>query len=145
MPGCSARTNYSPVICYRGKSSTTTIDVRDERWLIQLHGSIANLGDVHPTSLRYGCVERFIMGHRTFTLAGQRVDIVLEEPFWECLEDLADDQYLSLGALVEMIGRKSELDLTIALRLYVFEDVLQKAGCTLTATPAPCKPSLKYH
>ena len=131
--------------CYRGIQSTTTIDVACRALTNSLHGSVAKLDDVHPTSLRYGCVERFIMGHRTFTLAGRRVDIVLEEPFWECLEDLADDQDLSLHTLVEMIGQKSELDLAIALRLYVFEDVLQKAGCTLTATPAPCEPSLKYH
>jgi predicted DNA-binding ribbon-helix-helix protein len=85
------------------------------------------------------------MDDRTFTVAGRRIHIKLEKPFWECLEDLADEQDLSLSALVEMIGRKSELDLTIALRLYVFEDVLQKAGCTLTATPASCEPSLKYH
>lgn len=85
------------------------------------------------------------MGHRTFTLAGRRVHIVLEEPFWECLEDLADEQDVSLGKLVEMISQNSQINLFSALRLYVLEDVLQKAGCALTASPAPCEPPLKYH
>jgi predicted DNA-binding ribbon-helix-helix protein len=85
------------------------------------------------------------MDDRTFTVAGRPIRIALEEQFWECLEDLAIEQDVTLRTLVEMIGQTSQLNLASALRLYVFEDVLQKAGYTLTATPAPCEPSLKYH
>ncbi|RYH68001.1 MAG: hypothetical protein EON54_03210 [Alcaligenaceae bacterium] len=85
------------------------------------------------------------MDDQTFNVAGRPIRIALEEQFWECLEDLAIEQDLALRTLVARIGGQFPLDVASALRLYVLDDVLQKAGYTLTATPAPCEPSLKYH
>jgi predicted DNA-binding ribbon-helix-helix protein len=110
-----------------------------------LHGSVAEFDDVQVARPRYGLRREAIMGDRTFIVAGRRIRIALEEQFWECLEDLASEQDLPLRNLVEMIGQRFPLEVASALRLYVLDDVLQKAGYTLTATPAPCEPSLKYH
>ena len=85
------------------------------------------------------------MDDRTFTVAGRRIRIALEEQFWECLEDLAIEQDLPLRHLVEIIGELSPLEVASAIRVYVLHDVLQKAGYTLTATPAACERSLKYN
>lgn len=85
------------------------------------------------------------MHDRTFNVTGLSISIELEEQFWDCLEGLAIEHDLTLRTLVAKIGRQFPLDVASALRLYVLDGVLQKAGHTLTAGPAPCEFSEKYH
>lgn len=40
---------------------------------------------------------------RSMTIHGHRTSISLEQPFWDCLEDMARDRHLSLAALVAEI------------------------------------------
>lgn len=85
------------------------------------------------------------MRDRTFDVARRSISIELEAHFWKCLEDLAVEQDLTLRALVAKIGRQFPHDVASALRLHVLDDVLQKAGYSLTAGPALCELSNKYH
>jgi predicted DNA-binding ribbon-helix-helix protein len=85
------------------------------------------------------------MEQRVFTV-GERIFVVgLEEPFWDCLEDIAEERDLSLRSLVHQIGREYPRDISSALRLHVLEDVLRKSGFELTAAPDACELMSKYH
>ncbi len=85
------------------------------------------------------------MERRTFTVAGRHISIVLEEQFWDCLEDIAVELDISLPTLVHRVGQQHPLDVPSGLRLHVLEDVLRKTGIELTAGRVTCESSLKYH
>ena len=56
---------------------------------------------------------------RSFSLAGHRTSVALEEPFWSALAEIADSRGLTLSALVAGIDAEREPDqpLASALRL----------------------------
>ena len=85
------------------------------------------------------------MDYRTFNIAGRDIRIALEEPFWECLEDLAARRCTSLGNLVHSLETRDSPDIASALRVLVINDIMEAAGIELTAFRPPCEPAKKYH
>jgi predicted DNA-binding ribbon-helix-helix protein len=85
------------------------------------------------------------MDYRTFNVAGRDIAIALEEPFWECLEDLATRRRTSLGNLVHSLETRDPPDIASALRVLVLADIMETAGIELTAFRPPCEPAKKYH
>jgi predicted DNA-binding ribbon-helix-helix protein len=62
---------------------------------------------------------------RSFTLAGHRTSVALEDEFWKVLEQVATDRGTSLGKLVGDIDRDRSPDRPLAslLRLYAIKIV----------------------
>lgn len=85
------------------------------------------------------------MDYRTFNVAGRDIGIALEEPFWECLEDLAMRRRTSLGDLVHSLEARHSPDIASALRVLVLADIMKTAGIELTAFRPPCESVKKYH
>ena len=85
------------------------------------------------------------MDYRTFNVAGRDVGIALEDPFWECLEDLAARLRTSLGDLVHSREARDPPDIASALRVLVINDIMKTAGIELTAFRPPCEPVTNYH
>jgi predicted DNA-binding ribbon-helix-helix protein len=57
---------------------------------------------------------------RSFTIAGHRTSISLEEPFWEALRDIASFEGISLAQLVARIDTmRAASGLSGAIRVYV--------------------------
>ena len=70
---------------------------------------------------------------RSVTIAGHRTSLSLEEPFWQALKSLAEDDGVSLAALIERVDRARSLgrdpyNLSSALRVYVLERLRESAG-----------------
>jgi predicted DNA-binding ribbon-helix-helix protein len=87
------------------------------------------------------------MEEREFVLGGNRACICLEEPFWDCLEDLAAERTVSLPRLILEVGGQ-EGDLSSVLRVHVLLHYQRLAGCNaieLTADRTSCDVSIKYH
>lgn len=64
------------------------------------------------------------MKKRSIKIAGHSTSISLEEPFWIVLKQLADEQKLSLNAMVESVDKAREnTNLSSALRLYVLAEM----------------------
>lgn len=64
------------------------------------------------------------MKKRSIKIAGHSTSISLEEPFWIVLKQLADEQNLSLNAMVESVDKAREnTNLSSALRLYVLAEM----------------------
>jgi predicted DNA-binding ribbon-helix-helix protein len=87
------------------------------------------------------------MEERNFVFGGRRACVCLEEPFWDCLEDLAAQRTVSLLRLVSEIGAEQS-DLSSALRVHVLIYYQRLAGfesSELTDNRAPCDGSLKYN
>ena len=85
------------------------------------------------------------MDYPTVNVAGRDIGIALEEPFWECLEDLATRRRTSLGNLVHSLEARDPPDIASALRGLVLADILETAGIELTAFRPACEPLIKYH
>lgn len=85
------------------------------------------------------------MDYRTFNVAGRDIGIALEEPSWECLEDLAMRRRTSLGDLVHSLEVRHSPDIASALRVLVLADIMETAGIELTAFRPPCESVKKYH
>lgn len=67
------------------------------------------------------------MKKRSIKIAGHSTSISLEEPFWIVLKQLADEEKLSLNALVEQVDKKREdTNLSSALRLYVLAELQRR-------------------
>ena len=64
---------------------------------------------------------------RSVTIAGHRTSVSLEPLFWQSLKELADEEGLSLNALITRIDSTRETNLSSALRLYVLEYFRLKA------------------
>ena len=72
------------------------------------------------------------MKKRSIKIAGHSTSISLEEPFWIVLKQLADEQKVSLNALVERVDKdREDTNLSSALRLHVLAE-LQKRLYELT-------------
>ncbi len=67
------------------------------------------------------------MKKRSIKIAGHSTSISLEEPFWIVLKQLADEEKLSLNALVEQVDKQREdTNLSSALRLYVLAELQRR-------------------
>jgi predicted DNA-binding ribbon-helix-helix protein len=57
---------------------------------------------------------------RSVAIAGHRTSISLEEPFWEALKELAEQDALSVQALIGRIdAERGEQNLSSAVRVFV--------------------------
>ena len=70
---------------------------------------------------------------RSVTIAGHRTSLSLEQPFWEALKALAEDDGVSLAALIERVDRErteggEPYNLSSALRVYVLERLRKTAA-----------------
>lgn len=66
-------------------------------------------------------------------LAGHRTSLSVEDRFWELLKTLAEEEALSVNALIERIDRDravrgASVNLSSAVRLYVVERLAERAG-----------------
>ena len=60
------------------------------------------------------------MKKRSVKIGGHATSISLEEPFWEALKELADEQEKALNQLIAEIDEgRSDTNLSSALRVYV--------------------------
>jgi len=55
---------------------------------------------------------------RSFSLAGHRTSVALEEEFWAALADAAKHENLALAALVTRVDTERTTPLASALRVY---------------------------
>jgi predicted DNA-binding ribbon-helix-helix protein len=65
---------------------------------------------------------------RSVVIAGHRTSVSLEDIFWEQLQLLAKHQRLSVNALVESIDRDRAANLSSAIRVFVLEQLLDRAA-----------------
>lgn len=71
---------------------------------------------------------------RSFSIAGHRTSISLEEPFWRALVEAAQGRRQSVASLVAEIDRtRGETNLSSAIRVWLFERV-RTAGRPETAS-----------
>jgi predicted DNA-binding ribbon-helix-helix protein len=64
---------------------------------------------------------------RSFTIAGHRTSVALEEEFWGALETEARAQSLSMAALVARVdSARGSRNLASALRVHVLSRALEK-------------------
>lgn len=58
---------------------------------------------------------------RSVTISGHRTSISLEPVFWEALKNAADEDAISLNALITKIDQERPGNLSSALRVWLFE------------------------
>lgn len=66
---------------------------------------------------------------RSVSISGHLTSISLEEPFWTELQSLAKAEDISLAKLIARIDKSRSVNLSSALRLYVFHS-LKSTGRT---------------
>lgn len=65
---------------------------------------------------------------RSFTIAGHRTSVSLEEAFWQALKDVAAERDMSLAALVrEIDARRQGSGLSSAIRTYLLDHYRSRA------------------
>jgi predicted DNA-binding ribbon-helix-helix protein len=64
---------------------------------------------------------------RSVEIAGHRTSVSIEQPFWQALKDLADQDGLSVNALIAKIDGTRQHNLSSAIRVYVLKR-LQAGG-----------------
>jgi len=72
---------------------------------------------------------------RSVSIRGHRTSLSLEDGFWEELGLIAAARGLSLAALITEIDRTRSGGLSSAVRLFVLEDLRQKAAACRTVAP----------
>lgn len=60
---------------------------------------------------------------RSVSLAGHMTSVSLEEPFWEHLNRVADEEGIPLSKLILRIDEKRQTNLSSALRLFVLHSL----------------------
>lgn len=66
---------------------------------------------------------------RSFSIKGHRTSISLEEPFWDVLREAADDQKMTLAALVAKIdASRGDSGLSGAVRIWILDYVRGRRG-----------------
>lgn len=66
---------------------------------------------------------------RSFSIKGHRTSISLEEPFWDVLREAADDQKMTLAALVAKIdASRGDSGLSGAVRIWILDYVRGRHG-----------------
>lgn len=69
---------------------------------------------------------------RSLSIAGHRTSISLEEPFWRLLQAEAQEENLSVPALVERIDRaRRGANLSSAIRVHLLSSLMERGGVTL--------------
>jgi predicted DNA-binding ribbon-helix-helix protein len=57
---------------------------------------------------------------RSFTIAGHRTSISLEQPFWTALKDVAAEQRLPLAQIIQRIDQeRGDANLSSAVRVFL--------------------------
>lgn len=69
---------------------------------------------------------------RSVLIAGHRTSLSLEDDFWQLLQQMAEEQGLSVNVLIAQIDEArieaGGLNLSSAVRLYVLRDIRRRAG-----------------
>jgi predicted DNA-binding ribbon-helix-helix protein len=66
---------------------------------------------------------------RSVAIAGHRTSISLEEPFWEALRDIAEQDAVSVQSLIGRIdAARGEQNLSSAIRVFVLKRLLAAAA-----------------
>ena len=72
------------------------------------------------------------MRKRSVSIRGHRTSLSLEEAFWDELSDSARSRGISVAALITEIDRTRTGGLSSAVRLFILEDLKQKAAACRT-------------
>jgi predicted DNA-binding ribbon-helix-helix protein len=65
---------------------------------------------------------------RSVAIAGHRTSISLEEPFWDALRDIAEQDTVSVQALIGRIdAARGEQNLSSAIRVFILKRLLAAA------------------
>lgn len=65
---------------------------------------------------------------RSVRISGHETSITLEEPFWQALRDIAEEQCLSVNQLMSDIDKDREGNLSSALRVYILQYFKEKSA-----------------
>ena len=65
---------------------------------------------------------------RSVRISGHETSITLEEPFWQALRDIADEQGFSVNQLMSDIDKDREGNLSSALRVYILQYFQEKSA-----------------
>lgn len=60
---------------------------------------------------------------RSVMIAGHATSVSIEKPFWDAFKALAESQNLSINQLITEIDEARSVNLSSAIRLYVFESL----------------------
>lgn len=72
------------------------------------------------------------MRKRSVSIRGHRTSLSLEDAFWDELSDIARARGISVAALITEIDRTRTGGLSSAVRLFILEDLKQKAAACRT-------------
>ena len=72
------------------------------------------------------------MRKRSVSIRGHRTSLSLEDAFWDELSDIARSRGISVAALITEIDRTRTGGLSSAVRLFILEDLKQKATACRT-------------
>lgn len=72
------------------------------------------------------------MKKRSVSIRGHRTSLSLEDGFWDELARVAEDRGMSVAALITEIDRARKGGLSSAVRLFILEDLKQKAAACRT-------------
>ncbi|MGC6454625.1 MAG: ribbon-helix-helix domain-containing protein [Candidatus Puniceispirillaceae bacterium] len=76
------------------------------------------------------------MKKRSISIRGHRTSLSMEDAFWDELARAARERGLSVAGLVTEIDRTRRGGLSSAVRLFILEDLKQKAAaCRTNASP----------
>lgn len=90
--------------------------------------------DINPFFIPIGAMKKY-----SVTIRGHRTSLTVEEPFWECLREIAQSRGLSLAAQIAEIDEKNSgdrLSLSSAIRVYVLEYYV-KSSSFYSSSPTP--------
>lgn len=74
------------------------------------------------------------MKKRSVSIRGHRTSLSLEDAFWDELTAMAEARDMSVAALITEIDRRRSGGLSSAVRLFILEDLKQKAAACRTET-----------
>ncbi|MER0237728.1 ribbon-helix-helix domain-containing protein [Fulvimarina sp. MAC8] len=76
---------------------------------------------------------------RSLSIRGHRTSITLEEAFWRRLNNLAEEQAMSIAELVAEIDetRNATVNLSSALRVHILEEALGRLEKDVGEAPRP--------
>jgi predicted DNA-binding ribbon-helix-helix protein len=73
---------------------------------------------------------------RSIVVAGHKTSVSLEDAFWECLKEIADDRDVTLSELVSSIDTdRRHGNLSSAIRLFVLDHFRNHASTAPAAVP----------
>ena len=72
------------------------------------------------------------MKKRSVSIRGHRTSLSLEDAFWDEVARIADDRGMSVAGLITEIDRTRAGGLSSAVRLFILEDLKQKAAACRT-------------